>query len=412
MTDPTSDRRARGRRRTLVAVPIVAALLAGAAVTWRLTGPDDRGPDGGVGVIPLVECLEGRGIDVPDELESGADPGALRRAVQEAGVDVRRAVVGCLATPDVRERVTSGLSRLDRVLGRAPGEPVFEGDFADPSAMTVDSVVYAYATNTAFANVPVGSASISQPGSLDDDALPQLPGWSEPGWVWAPAPLELGPGDHRLYYTTRHRERGRQCISVAVGTAPGGPFRDDSTEPLVCQFDEGGSIDPSPIVVDGVPYLVWKSDGNCCGRPTKLWSARLDAAGTALVTDPTELLRNDQAWEGDVIEAPSMFEADGAFVTLYSGNDWSNDDYGIGYAVCSSVAGPCTKPESGPLLASDDALSGPGGASVFTGANGDLHVVYHAWVDDAVGYENGGVRALFAEPLEMVDGRPVLPLRE
>ncbi len=56
-----------------------------------------------------------------------------------------------------------------------------------------------------------------------------------------------------MYYTVRHRASGRQCVSVAVSVLPQGPFVDASLAPLVCQFERGGSIDPSPFVDSDLP---------------------------------------------------------------------------------------------------------------------------------------------------------------
>jgi len=55
----------------------------------------------------------------------------------------------------------------------------------------------------------------------------------------------------------RYRTAERQCISRAVSDNPAGPFVDERSEPLVCQLELGGSIDPSPFVdADGTPYLL------------------------------------------------------------------------------------------------------------------------------------------------------------
>ncbi len=61
-------------------------------------------------------------------------------------------------------------------------------------------------------------------------------------------------------------------LDGATGKTPAGPFTDTSAKPLVCQADEGGSIDPSPrVAADGTVYLYWQNDGNCCGLPVKLY---------------------------------------------------------------------------------------------------------------------------------------------
>lgn len=304
--------------------------------------------------------------------------------------------------------VTRGDGGGQSMAGRVndDGTPVFLGDFADPFVLTVDGTFYAYATNALFTNVPVISAG-SGGGEYLGESLPELPQWSEPGHVWAPGVAAVDDG-YLLYYTTRHTESGRQCISVAVGTDPAGPFVDSSTEPLICDVESGGSIDASPFVDgDGTRWLLWKADGNCCGLPSVIYSQPLAADGLSVAGEPTELIRNDQGWERDVVEAPSMIEIDGRYHLFYSANRWDTEDYSVGHAVCESGTGPCDK-DAEPWLESYDAASGPGGLEVIElhGRPIDL-VVYHGWTDGDVGYETGQ-RSLYVAPIRWVDGDPVL----
>ena len=286
-------------------------------------------------------------------------------------------------------------------------QPVFTGDFADPFLLRVGTTFYAYATNTPTANVPVGSSRVGRSARLDGDALPHLPAWSEPGHVWAPSVTLVG-SEFRLYYTTRDRASGRQCISVATATSPTGPFVDDSGAPLVCQLAAGGSIDPSPITVGGVEYLMWKNDGNCCGIPTRIWIAPLTVDGRHVGAPATPLLAADQPWEHGLIEGPSMIENDGRFYLFYSANAWDTSHYAMGYAVCGSVTGPCHKPTAVPWLTSSGANTGPGGGSAMPTRLGPDLFVYAAWSGTKVGYSHGGSRHLVVRPLRFVNGVPTL----
>jgi arabinan endo-1,5-alpha-L-arabinosidase len=212
-----------------------------------------------------------------------------------------------------------------------------------------------------------------------------------------------------MYYATRDRSSGRQCVSVASATSPGGPYTDTSTAPLVCPLELGGAIDPSPITSGGALYLLWKNDGNCCLLPTTIWSTPLTSDGLHVAGRATALIRNDRAWEGSVVEAPSMVEHDGRYFLFYSGNEWDSRQYATGYAVCDTVRGPCTKPLDRPWLAGDSQISGPGGLSVFLGPVGESYCVYHAWLGDKIGYDTGGSRALFVTRLAWKGAAPVAP---
>ncbi len=284
------------------------------------------------------------------------------------------------------------------------GTPSFPGDFADPSLLRVRNSIYAYATNAFFVNVPTLLARTNGTSRELGDSLPNLPEWSEPGFVWAPSVTAVGD-TYVMHYTTRHSSSGRQCISVAVSDSPAGPFVDDSDEPLVCALGLGGSIDPDVIDDDGDLWLLWKSDGNCCGLPTIIFVQPLSADGTELAGDAVELIRNDRAWERDVVEAPAMIKADGAFHLFYSANRWDSDQYAVGYAVCDAVTGPCTKdPE--PWLTDTEGTSGPGGLDVIHFNSDTDLVAYHGWSGDNVGYDRGQ-RSIYARFLRWVDGRPV-----
>jgi beta-xylosidase len=236
------------------------------------------------------------------------------------------------------------------------------------------------------------------------DAMPVLPQWAVSGrkLTWAPAVTATSAG-YALYYTARDRRSGLQCIGRAESASPAGPFVDRDSTAFICQAELGGSIDAS-VVRDsaGVMYLLWKSDGNCCSKPVTLWGQRLSDDGRRLEGRRAALLRRDQAWEGPLIEGPTMWAEDGVWHLLYSANRWDTDRYATGAAVCVSPVGPCRKTSTGPILASDTSVAGPGGAEVFTDLEGRRWLAYHGWSASLVGYRNGGVRSLRLDRVEAV----------
>jgi beta-xylosidase len=294
---------------------------------------------------------------------------------------------------------TGGLAGEVRAALRRPGAAVYCHDFADPFVLREGSTYYAYATNNQDDHVPVLTSSGLFGTAHTADALPKLPAWSSPGGVWAPAVLSR-PGGFVLYYTTRAHHPDRECLSRAVSKEPVGPFVDDSSGPLVCPPD-GGAIDPSPFVAaDGRAYLLWKSDATA-----GIVAQELAPDGLTLIGDQQPILQADQAWEGGVVEAPSMVGYNGRYYLFYSGNNWSTASYAIGYAVCASPTGPCTKPADGPWLASTAKAEGPGGEDVFVDERGQLWMTLHAWVRGKVGYPQGA-RNLFVVRLTFLDGAP------
>ena len=121
-----------------------------------------------------------------------------------------------------------------------------------------------------------------------------------------------------LYYTAASAKKSMQCIGVAVAAGPKGPFVDTSEEPLICQTDEGGSIDPDPFRdADGKLYLYYKSDGNAVGKHSFIWGQRLSDDGLKLVGEPVALASDDKNWEWQLVEAPSMVKSPNGYQLFY-----------------------------------------------------------------------------------------------
>jgi beta-xylosidase len=293
---------------------------------------------------------------------------------------------------------------------RRSAPPVYDGDFPDPFVLPAGDRYFAYGTQTGDTNVQVMESADLTRWQHRGDALPELPSWAGWGKTWAPAVLRRDD-TYVLYYAVRYEAAGRQCISVATASDPGGPFVDRSDEPFIFQEERAGSIDPSPFVDgDGAAYLLWKSDDNAIDRAPCLWGAPLQPDGLALAGNPVELLHHDAPWEKPLVEAPSLARlAESTYVLFYSGGWWESDGYAIGYASGPAPLGPFHKEtESGPWLASEPGMAGPGGAEVFTDADGEWRIAFHAWTPPQVGYENGGARSLWIERLDFKDGRPTL----
>jgi hypothetical protein len=285
--------------------------------------------------------------------------------------------------------------------------PVHAADVPDPFVLRSGAAYYAYATHRGLANIQILRSTDLVSWTDLGTALPLLPAWATGPYVWAPSVLARPDGRHVLYYAVRERASGLFCVSRAVSVSgPHGPFLDRSGGPMVCQRDQGGTIDPSPFVdAEGTAWLLHKSEGLERRLPTRLWSQQLNGDGTALVGPRHLLLATDQPWEGPIIENPAMVSADGRLWLLYSGNRWQSRDYAVGWATCESPAGPCTKPETGPLFGSANGAAGPGGVELFTDAGGDTWMAYHAWADGAVGYPDG-VRSLRIDRITFAEGRP------
>ena len=307
--------------------------------------------------------------------------------------------------------------------------PVYRTDFPDPFVLRRGGELIAYATNTAGINLPMATSrnlvdwtdvtDPARPGKRRD-GMPVLAPWVKKGRTWAPEVMEIG-GRYLLYYTAHHGKRDTQCIGVAVGSGPLGPFRDTSADPLLCQYDLGGTIDAHPFRdADGRLYLYYKNDGNNPKvlKPTHIWAQPMAPDGLTLSGKPVPLVRNDTHWEWRVVEAPAMVRNGSGYTLFFSANHfgWEADqrlsNYGTGYATCRSAMGPCTDAAENPWLRSFNdrsagCLSGPGHPTVFEAA-GRQFMAFHAWSANAGCRTLGKGRYLYVAPLLWKNGKPQL----
>lgn len=296
--------------------------------------------------------------------------------------------------------------------------PVIDRNFADPFVLEHDGTYYAYATGDLTVNIQLSSSPDLVDWSGRKEALPRLPFWqpSSKGLTWAPEVIETSAG-FVMHYTARDVQSGRQCLAVAVAETPEGPFVDESEEPFFCQQDLGGSIDSHPFQdEDGQRYLLWKSDGNCCGIRVEMFIAELSDDGLTLESEPQALegVGVDDPWERTLVEAPTLWRHEDTYYLFFSANDYGSRNYAVGYATADDVRGPYQDAEENPILRTEveqgaGEAAGPGHQSIIADDDGDLWMVYHAWDSGLIGDQLGGRRALWIDELEFdEEGRAVV----
>jgi beta-xylosidase len=279
-----------------------------------------------------------------------------------------------------------------------PFVPVFSRNFPDPFILPHGNEFLAYATNPegAQANVQMARSTnlvnwdFIRNGNALHDAMPDLPPWAKEGWTWAPEVIRHN-GRFIMYFTAKERRSELQCVGVAESANPRGPFTSSATEPLVCQREIGGTIDPAVFRDnDGQLYLYYKNDGNHprFARPTDIFAQRLSADGLTLTGQPVALLRNDRPWEAHVIESPTMVRQGNSYIMFFSANHFGWEEhqrlspYAMGFARCQGPMGPCTDHPGNPILYSYNnrqagCLSGPGHQAVFNVGQRQF-IVFHA----------------------------------
>src|SRR5690606_36802527 len=133
---------------------------------------------------------------------------------------------------------------------------------------------------------------------------------------WAPEIAQIGDTFY-IYYTARNRNNHRLCVGVATSKKIEGPYDDHGA--MICQ--KVGSLDGMPVDdTDGQKYLFWKEDGNSQGQPTPIYIQKLSPDGLKLVGEMKEVMRNDQPWEGNLVEGPFVMRKGNYWYMFYSGN--------------------------------------------------------------------------------------------
>ncbi|MFJ1511519.1 family 43 glycosylhydrolase [Cellulosimicrobium funkei] len=344
-------------------------------------------------------------------------------AVTGALVALGLVVSGAAAATAAPSAATAAVTTADAAAVAPTISPVVDANFPDPDILLVDGVYHAYATNDQGRNVQHRTSTDLVTWSAPNDVAPDLGAWvSEactfsPGGatdrcVWAPEVAAV-EGGYALYYTARDATSPRQCIGLSLSDSPEGPFEPVGDDPFVCPNGEdgtedlGGAIDAGTFVDGDQLYLLWKADGNCCtGKTAIIFAQPLSPDGTTLTGLATELIRVDTAYEGRVVEAPTVVERDGTYYLFYSANDFYGGAYRTSYATAPSLAGPWTKATT-ELMTSDrfqGDVRGPGGQDVVTAPDGSDAIVFHGW-NAAFTY-----RAMYVADLEWsADGVPSVP---
>ncbi len=266
--------------------------------------------------------------------------------------------------------------------------PVINTDFPDPDVLKAGDTYYAYATCSGSIDIQAARSKDLVTWEYLGEALPAQPGWSRPqaGFNWAPDVSATADGKtFVMYFTARDAASDRQCIGVATSSSPAGPFQvtgEADDRPFICRPEEGGDIDPASFVDDdGSRYVLWSNNGTVLGVDTYIFIQKVSSDGLTLEGQPAKLIRNDRAWEGADVEAPTLWKRAGKYYLFYSANAYFSDRYAVGYAVADSILGPYTK-GSGPILTSDansGAAYGPGGQAITVGPHGKTWMVYHSW---------------------------------
>jgi beta-xylosidase len=143
---------------------------------------------------------------------------------------------------------------------------------------------------------------------------------------------------------------------------------------------------------------------------THIYVQEMAPDGLRMAGEPVALIVNDQPWEGDVIEAPTMVKHGEKYYLFYSANDYGSAKYAVGYALCDTAVGPCKDAPENPILKSrtdqDNPVIGPGHQAIIA-QGGQTWIFYHAWEANAQGQRTNR-RLIWLDRLDWVDDKPVV----
>lgn len=234
---------------------------------------------------------------------------------------------------------------------------------------------------------------------------------------WAPEVSYL-EGRFYLYYSVG--DGLNMQIRVAVADSPGGPFTDSGHR----LTDQEFAIDPHVFVdEDGRRWMFYATDFldhthvgtgtvrdrfvdafKLAGRPLPVTRGRFDWH----VFDPNRVEKGGVRWH--TVEGPAVVKYKGLYYQMFSGGNWKNDSYGVGYAFSDDIEreGEWTQVSDGksvlPLLRTVPGQAiGPGHNSVTQGPDTrQLYCVYHRWD------ENGEARLMAIDRMQFIGSELVV----
>lgn len=224
---------------------------------------------------------------------------------------------------------------------------VLRGDFPDPSVVKIGDTYWASATTSNWLPAyPLLKSKNLINWEQVGYVFNKKPDWAD-FYFWAPE-ISHDNGKTYIYYSA-HKKDGNLCVGIASADKPEGPYTDHG--PLICQ--PAGSIDAFPMRDEnGKLFLIWKEDGNSVRKPTPIWAQQINEERTALIGEKTELFRNDQAWEANLVEGVSMIRKGEYFYAFYAaaGCCGAGCTYVTGIARSKSLLGPWEKDPSNPVM--------------------------------------------------------------
>ena len=233
---------------------------------------------------------------------------------------------------------------------KTSGNPIFEGDYADPEGIVFGKTYWIY---------PTYSAAYEDQLFFDCFSSKDLVKWTkheriidnnEIKWLnkalWAPAAIEKD-GKYYLFFGANDVHEGEiGGIGVAVADNPAGPFKDLIGKPLIGEIVNGAQpIDQFVFKdKDGTHYMYYGGWRHC--NVVKL----ADDFKSIVPFEDGTLYK--EVTPKNYVEGPFMFIRDGKYYFMWSEGGWTGPNYKVAYAISDSPFGPFERKDV--ILQQDD----------------------------------------------------------
>ena len=255
------------------------------------------------------------------------------------------------------------------------GNPIFEGDYADPEGVVFGKTYWIF---------PTFSAAYDDQLHFDCFSSKDLVKWtkheriidnSRIKWLrralWAPAAIEKD-GKYYLFFGANDVHEGEiGGIGVAVADKPEGPYEDLLGKPLIGNIVNGAQpIDQFVFKdKDGSYYMYYGGWRHC--NVVKL----ADDFKSLVPFEDGSLYK--EITPKDYVEGPFMFIRDSKYYFMWSEGGWTGPHYRVAYAISDSPFGPFERKDV-ILKMDEDIATGAGHHSVIHNPKSDkYYIVYH-----------------------------------
>lgn len=258
---------------------------------------------------------------------------------------------------------------------KTTGNPIVEGDYADPEGVVFGKTYWIYPTYSDRYENQLHFDCFSSKDLVKWTKHERIIDQSSISWLrmalWAPAAVEKD-GKYYLFFGGNDVHQGEiGGIGVAVADKPQGPFKDLIGKPLINDIVNGAQpIDQFVFQdKDGTYYMYYGGWGHCN-------VVKMADDFKSIVPFPDGDMYKEVTPK-NYVEGPFMFIRDGKYYFMWSEGGWGGPHYRVAYAIADSPFGPFRR--KGVILQQDpEVATGAGHHSVIHNPKSDkYYIVYH-----------------------------------